>query len=110
MTARSVKGLFLGLTLLIAGLGGIYFGLFSCGGIGWHRTAFLAGLAAAALIIPMPPALRRSPKLSRMAFLIGVFAIFHLFQLLAAPFYPRAPESWSEYFQLLRNTVAHGLC
>jgi hypothetical protein len=105
-----VRHLSVALAFLLAGLGGIFFGLFSCGGIGWHRSAFYVILTAATLVAMLQPRQRAWPVLSRIATAVGVVATFQFFQALAAPFYPAPPESWSQFFHIFISTLERGPC
>ena len=61
---------------VLATMGGVFFGLFSCGGYIWHRQAFfpiLGGLLALTCIAP-PTSLRSATR--RATFVIGTIALF----------------------------------
>lgn len=98
------------LALLLAGAGGIFFGLFPCGGVSWHLSAFYAALTAATLLAILIPKQRAWPVLSRIGTVVAVIATFRTFQALAAPFYPAAPESWLQYFHMFVDALEHGPC
>lgn len=95
---------------LLAISGGIYFGLFSCGGHEWHKQVFLAVLAVctiAALVVPLS---RSRPYLARLGLILGVGAGFIVSQSVATPFYPAAPESWPAFFRAFALALQNGPC
>ena len=91
-------------------LGGVFFGLFACGGISWHLSAFYAALTAATLLAVVVPKQRAWPVLGRIGVVVGVIAMFRLSQALAAPFYPAPPESWSQFSHMFVSALKHGPC
>ena len=91
-------------------IGGIYFGLFSCGGYAWHQQVFFAALAVCTFVALVVPLSRARPYLTRLGLVIGVGCGFVLSQAVAAPFYPAAPESWSAYFGAFARALVHGPC
>jgi multisubunit Na+/H+ antiporter MnhB subunit len=95
--------------LLLAALGGVWFGLFSCGGYVWHHQLMhwtLGALAVALLLFPP----RRAASLSRRAALaLAVVGTFFVFHALAAPFYPAFP-SFGDYFRQVGLALATGPC
>jgi hypothetical protein len=87
--------------LAFACLGGIYFGLFSCGGYVWHRPLYFGLLAAITLVALVVPSRRTRPILERIGVVAGISVAFFFTEALAAPFYPATPESWSEFMRSL---------
>lgn len=96
--------------IFFAIFGGIYFGLFSCGGNAWHKQAFYAVLAAFTIVALVVPFSRTRPFLTRLGLVVGVESGFVLSQAVAAPFYPSAPESWSAFFRGFAWALEHGPC
>jgi hypothetical protein len=94
---------------LLAILGGLWFGLVSCGGYVWHKHLMqwtLAGLVLAFLLWPRS----HSPNLARRALLsLAVVASFFVARALAAPFYP-AFAGFGDYFQLVWLALFTGPC
>jgi hypothetical protein len=84
------------------------FGLFSCGGYAWHWHAFL-GVGAVMLIwaavTPM-----KATAWHRLWPLVTAPVVFVLVQAAAAPFYPDAPQSVSEYGSRFAGAIQHGAC
>ena len=100
---------FVGFALLVAVLGGVWFGLVACGGYAWHRWIMHGTLSALALVLLLLPP-RHVASLSRRALLIlGVFAAFVLVRAVAAPFYPVFP-GFGDYFRLVGVALFTGPC
>lgn len=94
----------------IAVLGGVFFGLFSCGGYAWHKEAFFWLLVAAVAIATLFPLQRGLPVLWRVVIVLGVPVLFLAVRAATAPFYPVPPTSWSEFLQVFISTFEHGPC
>lgn len=94
----------------VAVLGGVFFGLFSCGGYAWHKEAFFWLLVAVITIAALFPLHRKQPVLSRVAVVLGVPVLFLIVQTATAPFYPAPPASWSEFLQAFISTLERGPC
>lgn len=80
---------------LLAVLGGLYFGLFSCGGYAWEWDAFLALAGIGAIAAVAAP--RRVSLFSRFGLVFLAVVTFVLVQAAATPFYPSAPASLNNY-------------
>lgn len=94
---------------LLAVIGGIFLGQFSCGGYVWHKQAIemvLVFVTLAVVLIPM----RNSPPSLRVAFIIGAAIVFILANAISAAFYPAAPESWGEFIKLFAINLESGAC
>ena len=97
-------------SLAISGLGGVYFGLFSCGGYASYKGWFIAFVCVlTALAMALHGSILKSVA-RRIAFPILVALVFVLAQALAAPFYPSAPSSVSEYLQVAWRAFVFGPC
>ena len=108
--AMTIRVLSNALALLVAILGGIFFGLFSCGGYSWHRTAFYAFLGictATALCFPASPG---RPLMARIGLVLLIFLGYFTSRAVAAAFYPSAPGSWSEFFSRFASSWFYGAC
>ena len=94
----------------IAILGGIWFGLFSCGGYAWHKWTFWYSLCAIAVVLlffpirPLPVTLRRIPAA------LGLFVVAFLVRSLVAAFYPGPPDSISSYISSVWLALTYGPC
>lgn len=95
--------------LLLAALGGVWFGLFSCGGYVWHHQLMhwtLGALIAAMLFCPP----RQAASLGRRATLaLAVVGTFLIVRALTAPFYPVFPGV-GDYFRQVGLAPATGPC
>ncbi len=97
-------------SVALAIAGGVYFGLFSCGGYIWHRQLYwgVFGLVIALSVVFPPPSL--SPILGR-AVLLLLPPVLHRFALAgAAPFYPAMPTSTPQYFDQFWYAFKYGPC
>ena len=98
------------LTIMCAAGGGVFFGLFSCGGKAWQHQAFLwIMLCGVLLSILVSGDLLRSWG-RRGTFLVFVILVFVFFQALTAPFYPSAPSSPTEYGRRVFRVLESGPC
>ncbi|MBW0279696.1 hypothetical protein B4P00_17255 [Shewanella xiamenensis] len=97
-------------TLALAALGGIFFGLYSCGGYYWHIQAYWIS----ALIFVVGSITLKNQVLntlsSKLLFPIIYLVLFLASQSVAATFYPSAPESFSEFMRNFLITVEYGPC
>jgi hypothetical protein len=97
--------------IVFAILGGVFLGLFSCGGFVWHRQAIIATLVVLTVAALVTRFSTRGFGLWRSAgFIILVVTCFFLSQATAAPFYPAAPASLSEFWQSFVRTLQYGPC
>lgn len=94
----------------VAVLGGVFLGLFSCGGYAWHKEALFWLLVGAIAIAALVPLHRKRPVLSRVAVVLGVPALFLTVQAATAPLYPALPASWSEFSRVFMSTLEHSPC
>lgn len=86
-----IAALFLGV------IGGVYFGLFSCGGYAWHKQAFLTVFFGALLLgTALPPYSVRRIGVRVLAFL-GIVTAFAVTEATTACFYPDSPTSWIQF-------------
>jgi hypothetical protein len=93
--------------VLVAAVGGAFFGYFACGGYAWHRHTFLFANAALSLVAA---ALAVGSWLSRTLLFLAIWPVYWLGQALAAPLYPAAPASWAEYWRGVVVTLQYGPC
>jgi hypothetical protein len=94
--------------LSFAAAGGIYFGLFSCGGYRWHWHVFLgigAMLFAWVALAPM-----KATVWHRLWPLALAPLVFVLAQAASTPFYPDLPQHVSEYASRFIGAFQHGAC
>jgi hypothetical protein len=105
-----VTGLQVG-SVVFAILGGVFLGLFSCGGYVWHKQAIVAAivlLTLAALCVRV--SMRGCALWRSVGFVALVVGCFFVSQATAAPFYPNAPASLSEFWQSFVRTLEYGPC
>lgn len=96
--------------LLIAALGGIYFGLFSCGGYVWHHELFMLITVLITLAAVLTPGKLLCSWQRRVTFPFAVLITYVLMESLSAPFYPAPPESMVGYFKQFVYALEYGPC
>jgi hypothetical protein len=97
-------------SVLIAGVGGVFFGLSSCGGVRWHGQAFLILATALTLIAMAIPSTFLTSWARRVLFVLLIIGAYQLTLALTAPFYPSTPGSLLEYARLVVGSVMYGPC
>jgi len=105
MTARAIRMVSPVAAGVLAVWGGVFFGLFSCGGYVWHWQLFeaLLGVAMIATVVAPPWQLRSWPR--RGVFVLALACGFVLTRAVASCFYPATPTSFGEF----GRDVIHGL-
>ncbi|TKB11150.1 hypothetical protein [Desulforhopalus sp. IMCC35007] len=97
-------------SLIFAVVGGIYFGLFSCGGYVWHKKMFVLSFSVVLVTLFVWP----HPKLSRLgirsSFVAGNVILYFVMQSASSAFYPAAPKSWNEFFDIFIFRLLNGPC
>ncbi|XHS80456.1 hypothetical protein ACFJGW_10900 [Burkholderiaceae bacterium UC74_6] len=96
--------------LFVALLGGIYFGLFSCGGYAWHETAFAWTLLAGTVAWLALPRIRQQPMRLRILVVLLLPLAFGTAQAAAAPFYPASPDSLGAFVRSFVRAIQYGPC
>jgi hypothetical protein len=98
------------MTMLAAVVGGLYFGLFSCGGYVSHRQIFdlLFGAVVLAMVALPPRRLRRIH--ARLLLGGGAIATFVLSSAVASALYPAPPVSFGEFLHLTWVGLRDGPC
>jgi hypothetical protein len=83
--------------LFLGMLGGVYFGLFSCGGYVWHKQAFLTVFFGALLLVTALPPYSAKRIGARVLVVLGIVTVFAVTEATAACFYPDSPASWTQF-------------
>jgi hypothetical protein len=97
--------------VIFAILGGVFLGLFSCGGYVWHAQAIVAAIGSLTLAAIVARFWTRGFALWRgTGFIVLVVASFVFSEATAAPFYPATPASVSEFWQSFIRTLQYGPC
>jgi hypothetical protein len=96
--------------LLVAVLGGVFFGLSSCGGYAWHKTVFFWVLAALTFAAVWFPVSVSRPFLARAGILVVVCFGYFLVEAIAGTLYPEPPDSWSQFWAGFRLNLVQGPC
>lgn len=95
---------------LLALLGGIYFGLFSCGGYAWHKTVFAWVLFAATVMWLLLRRTKQQPAVFRILVVLLVPLAFVIAEAASAPFYPAIPDSVGTFVRSLFRALEYGPC
>ena len=98
------------LPILFALMGGLYFGLFSCGGYIWHRYVFYL-IFSLSLIPIFFVRLSYLNKAYKKALFIGsTMLIFLVVRAAASTFYPAAPNDIYEFLTSFIRGLQYGPC
>lgn len=109
MKSKVSNGMVILLAILTIG-GGVFFGLFSCGGYLWHMQLHTSLMAIAAIgIIFVPPSFLHAIW-KRIAFIAMSLALFVVVRASASAFYPAAPENMSEFIESFIIGIQYGPC
>jgi hypothetical protein len=92
--------------IAVAVLGGVFFGLFSCGGYVWHWTAFRWLLGVSCILALAAPSTLSWPR--RAGLIALVIPVYLIAEALAAPFYPDTPSSVGEFLHRFVQTLETG--
>lgn len=92
----------------LAVLGGLYSGLFSCGGHVWAWDAYL--VVATASAVAVATVRRQAPVVPRLGVVGLAIVVFVLVQAAAGPFYPSAPSSLTDYGVGFIRVLRSGAC
>lgn len=96
--------------LLFSFLGGICFGLYSCGGYVWSgEICWVASALLLGFSLIVSKRILHS-WLRRVGFVVSYLCIFTLSQAAAMPLYPLAPESFAEYRHRFVLALEYGPC
>jgi len=102
-----------GMVILLAFLviaGGIFFGLFSCGGYVWHKQLHTSLMAIASIFIMVAPPNFLLAIWRRVVFITTSLAIFVVVRASASAFYPAPPENISEFMKSFVIGAQYGPC
>ena len=96
--------------ILFAVFGGVFFGLFSCGGYVWHQQLFAALFIGILLVLLFVPSAVLNKAWKRIALVVIATGLFFLIRSVASTFYPATPESWSGFFASFVRGLQYGPC
>lgn len=90
--------------------GGVFFGLFSCGGYIWYGQVFWATFIGVLMLSAFfaPPSL--TTLIRKAAFCFFVVSGFFLTEAIASAFHPAAPKTVKEFFRALWLGLVYGPC
>jgi hypothetical protein len=96
--------------VLLALLGGVYFGLSSCGGYAWHQTVFTWVLFAGTVMWLLLPRTKQQPAGFRILVVLLAPLAFVIAEAAFAPFYPSGPDSVGTFVRSLFRALEYGAC
>ena len=96
--------------IVIAIVGGLFFGLFSCGGYVWHEQLFAVLFISGLLFVLFSPPRVIGKLWKRAFFVVSSSALFLFVRAAASAFYPTAPESWAELVSSFARGLQYGPC
>ena len=91
-------------------VGGLFFGLFSCGGYVWHKQLHTSLMIMASIFILFVPPKFLDALWKRLSFLVLSFVLFVVVRAAASAYYPASPENMSEFIQSFITGVQYGPC
>lgn len=97
-------------TAIFVSLGGVYFGLFSCGSYIWHSQLFYVVVTVLLLATLTYPANFIDNWYKKLIFLILLAAIYFVFEASSGAFYPTPANSLVEFVQLFWQGLVYGQC
>ena len=98
-------------SVVFAIFGGVFLGLYSCGGYIWHRQAIATTIVLLSLAALISRFWTRGFAPWRSAWFVAlVVGGFFVSEATAAPFYPAPPESLSEFLRSFVRTLEYGPC
>jgi cytochrome bd-type quinol oxidase subunit 2 len=106
-SARNVPPI---LALVVAVLGGIFLGLFSCGGYVWHRQLIYLLLSVSVVLVLFVPTDWLKTRTRRVLFVVAIACLFAVVQSVASTFYPASPKSASEFTMNFLRALWYGPC
>jgi len=96
--------------VLLAVFGGLFFGLFSCGGYVWHQQLFAALFIGILLVVLFVPSMVLNKAWKRILLVVIAPILFLVVRSASSTFYPTAPESWSEFLASFIRGLQYGPC
>lgn len=94
----------------LVAVGGVFFGLFSCGGHEWHRQLFWTLLTPCLVLTVLAPAPILKRGLRRLIFVAFVLAGFVAVRGAASTFYPGPPASFTDFVRGTWLGITTGPC
>jgi hypothetical protein len=106
----ALRHIFFWASLVACVLGGVFYGLFSCGGYVWHRQFIeQTGITLVFLALFWPPKFL-IPWWRRLLYPPTMFLLFRLVQGVVFCFYPSLAPTWREVWQALVFGMWEGPC
>ena len=91
-------------------LGGLFFGVASCGGEVWHWNAFVVLSGTLYAATTMLPSAWLSSVRSKLLFGIFMLLVFAFARSASSPLYPTVPSSFASYAQAFTKALTAGAC
>jgi len=97
-------------SIFLSTAGGIFFGLFSCGGYRWHSQAFTVAFSLSLLVLFIFPRAKPKDTIKRAIIAVGIVFFFFVVRAGASAFYPAVPASWGDFFNGFCRGLLYGPC
>ena len=110
MRRKSVRSILPTLALVAAVFGGIFLGLFSCGGTIWHRQLIYFLLSATVALALFVPPNWLATRGRRVLFAVAMGSLFILVRSVSSTFYPASPNSVGEFATSFIRALWSSLC
>lgn len=107
---RRISKVVIAVTVLLALLGGVFFGLYSCGGYVWHQQIFTITFGGSVCLSVLLPSVVLRKFFTRITFSVVVVLLFLIVQAVAATFYPAPPGSWAKFSSSFLSHMEFGPC
>lgn len=95
---------------LLAGAGGVFFGLFYCGGYIWHKQAHMFLMVIVSVLILVVPPKFLGAIWKRISYIAISVILFILVRAASSAFYPVSPGSVGEFLKSFIWGVQYGPC
>ncbi|MBP9737405.1 MAG: hypothetical protein KBD82_17380 [Rhodoferax sp.] len=107
---QSPSNVLVWVTIGVALVGAVYFGIASCGGYASHKEFFRWFVAVAAVVALIAPSRMLGSLGRKVVFPVALFSGYLIIESAVAPFYPGPPQSFVEYGDLFMQALRFGPC
>ena len=111
------KSISLFLPFIVSALGGVFFGLLSCGGYAWHKTVFDIIFYATLILCSILRYRKLSTSKTKIktlsilfVWVILIYSCYFVIQAAASTFYPDPPESLVDFWKRFLIGLEYGPC
>ncbi len=90
--------------------GGVFFGLYSCGGYLWHKQLHISIMVMAILFVLFLPPKYLTAIWKRFTFIAMSFVLFLVIRAASSALYPATPQNITEFIDSFIRGVQYGPC